>query len=107
MGSSGWSNPANSPDAFNAGPSMFGQLGGSPASSSFASGSANAAAMPNNIRKPDLSAFDNLLPMKSKSPVSMNAMLPTNTGLQPTQPRGTPKTPVKSLTTNDINDLLG
>ena len=107
--SSGWSTAAAAP-AFNSGSSMFGQLGGGggggPASmgSSFQAGP-NVAS---NNKRPDLSAFDDLLPMKSKSPVSMNAMAGP---LQPMQPnaggQSAAKTPVKSLTTNDINDLLG
>jgi len=88
------------------GPSMFG--GQTAANSLGASNSITSAAAGNS--KPDLSAFDDLLPMKSKSPVSMNAMAP---GIQPMQPSSSismssaKKPPVKSLTTNDINDLLG
>ena len=62
------------------GPSMFG--GQTAAVNSLgASNSFTSAAAGNS--KPDLSAFDDLLPMKSKSPVSMNAMAPG--GVQPMQ----------------------
>ena len=66
------------------GPSMF---GGQPATQTAAVNSLGASnsftsATAGNS-KPDLSAFDDLLPMKSKSPVSMNAMAPG--GVQPMQ----------------------
>ena len=103
--SSGWSNApsttnANNWSSFsNSSATMLGPLGGG--ANSFATPAPNTQTA--GMSKVDLSAFDNLLPMKSKSPVSMNAMRP---GLQPMQPAA--KTPVtKSLTTNDINDLLG
>ena len=60
------------------GPSMF---GGQPSSLTAAGNSFTSATAGNS--KPDLSAFDDLLPMKSKSPVSMNAMAPG--GVQPMQ----------------------
>jgi len=108
--SAGMSSGANW-SGMSSGPSMF---GGQPATQTAAVNSLGAsnsfmgAAAGNS--KPDLSAFDDLLPMKSKSPVSMNAMAPG--GVQPMQPSSismssAKKPPVKSLTTNDINDLLG
>lgn len=80
--------------------------------------------------KPDLSAFDNLLPMKAKQPLAMNSMRPQQPAgagpmggsfmpqqqsanrMQPmalSQSGGQQqnKPPVKSLTANDITDLLG
>merc|ERR1712108_63861 len=77
--SSGWGSTTTPSAGMSSGPSMFG--GQTAANSLGASNSITSAAAGNS--KPDLSAFDDLLPMKSKSPVSMNAMAP---GIQPMQP---------------------
>ena len=68
--------------------------------------------------KPDLSAFDSLLPNSKATKQSMNSMIgQSNTmgmssmmNMKPQggimQPQGATKPPVKSLTANDITDLL-